>query len=67
MTEGGPSSFSWVWFDPASGAWEHSLAMSINFEAGAADSGNVHEHWVISDGSFRGNRHVGFSLAGSSR
>jgi hypothetical protein len=45
---------------------EHSLAMNINLEAGAAESGNVHEHWIISDGSIRGNRHVGPSLPRSS-
>ena len=45
------------------GRVEHSLAMSINFEAGAAESGNVHEHWIISDGSIRGNRYVSLSLS----
>ena len=68
MTESGSSSYSSVWFDPAPmGRVEHSLAMGINFEAGAAESGNVHEHWIISDGSFRENRHVSFALAGSSQ
>jgi hypothetical protein len=46
---------------------EHSLAMSINLQAGAAERGDFHEHWIISDGSFRGNRHVGLSVAGSSQ